>query len=666
MAITRYGASAPKATRISGDYARNTWGGVMALGAGLLKAAGSFDFIAQERADKKKAQSATVRNQELLTADNTLSDLYRDTRDDPSLFDTESDKVLKRDMARWDKMVEDDKMTPEDRDRLVAKGIEQQASYRRSATSNWERKQDQEKAAQAELAAARQQSSTLAVGTLMASPDGADQALGARQLQVHLDSIDDPQGPYSSLGPAAKELMKHDLQKQVDVAAISSIVMRKAGAGGDVTAYLDALRGRGTARNFEDGTFGIQAASGVRYGGRLTANEGWKLADTLERQLDEEARKKAAQGGTDADNATDRARAAIASVDAFREGRLSPQDFVATAVANGMTMTQAMDHLGKSDEPSVDQRIAELGLESTLKDELDGIDLRANGKVNGYEALETQINSLQEAGSISEKFARQQRKEIQRRKEKHAELLGEGPLGMTGIGERVMNDIMAKAGGATSKKIGEGDTYDRRVKQFARGGAEVQIGADYGFLGDHLRRKDIVASTQEAIDAGMDPTVAEDFATASLYAGGNGDWMRFLRDKGTSSEGMAGAQKAMREAPQTVVAFFPNVQANADRLVYTNGQLDTKATGQAVLDRVANRAVDARKGALFQKDKAPASYQEIAEAMTAQESLLLSFLDQWDFALGYSAGPSPKDESEREQRTMQRVKAERDLQEQPQ
>ena len=626
---------------------------LLGLGASAVSAARSFSFIARERADRKKAESAALRNSLMLPMDNMLRDLAREARDDPRSFDEQSDKQLERWRKEWQ---DNETLTQTDRDRLFGHALGLQKSGRTAIAKRYEQRNEGERVAEAELAWARQQSSLLTVSALLASDNLQEQALGARKMAEMRDALFDPQGPAMSQGPKAVALRWHAMETEVDRGVISSMALRKMGGGGDPSAIIAALRGQGTADSLRDGTFGIAARSGLRYGGRLTADEAWSLADELEQSWSDEMARREASQKVAADEALE---SRYDSYTSLRDAYLGKQIDAATVEREGalfLTAAQVQGILADPGAPTQSQREWLADNRRDFERDLDAVEIGASGSFEGFETLKRRVDEWQDRGLVSADQARELRGDVTRRMDQHAEQYGQ-PLTPGRAASKYMTRLKSSLDAASSMSSTDIALYDRQLKEWGSPGGNVAVmGAEPDMMSDHQRQAEIWAAAETARQAGVDPQDVFHLGMASLHAGGNGRFLDYVAQHG-GADGVAGAQRLLREQPDTWISMFPNVAAHRDRLAFAQGgQLDVSASVKGINDSVHNRvaAETPRRTGQFSRGEAPPMRAVTPDDYTPSEIYLLDWLMETYEMMGYRAQPSQKQLAER-------AKAEREL-----
>ena len=661
MAIQRYtGGTGVRAQRLSpGAEAPSMLQSLLGLGSSLVNAAQDFSFIAKRRADRKKAESASLRNELLLPMDDTLRDLAKETRDDPDAWAQRSDEILKGWMTDWDSRVEADELLSGDRDRLMAQALDLQSTSTRAIGQEYERRSEDQKTLSAELAFARQQAGMMTVGALLASDDPQEQALGARKLENMRAAYFDPQGPAMSQGPAAVALRWHELEGAVDRSVITSMAMRKMGAGGDPSAIINALRGQGTAASLESGTFGIATRSGMRFGGRLGLEDAWRLADDIERTWNAEQRRRAQAEKVAADEGGDAARSGLLGIrDAFRRNEIDAGTMERLVLAAGGTPTQALKIASEPGAPTQEQSAWLAANRQSFDEMLDKVELGANGAVDGFIALSNTVNDWEGNELVSADQAADLRGRIRGRRDKHADLMG-GPLTPANTVERLTAKLKKNIGGAGSSEVGARELYTRTVGAFANPDPSVRVqnviasGGD--LVSDGVRRGDILAAYEMAVRAGVDPMDAFNLANASLYAGGNGQLLRFV-EAHSRGDGVAGAQKILAEQPDVFIGFFPNVAAQSAKIARTpTGSIDVRGTEEAVWAEVESRA-QTRTGQGPLWGRRPPSPADIMGSFRPHELVLMDWLAEVEAFQQHVPQPSEREIAERGKMEADRMK----------
>ena len=672
---TYTGGTGIKAPRIDKGLAGNKAGAWLSLFSGALRMADGFSFIAEQRADRKKAESASASNSWLLTSGNAWSDLYRDAKgaNDPAAFERSGGDLAKRQFEDLRNQREEGTISAEDEVRLQGHILTTQARYRKEIDDAWLRSDAERKNEEAELAAAVQLANPAHVGPGFASQQPEEVAIAARQMQEAEAAIMDPQGKWASQGPAAQALAWHDYQRSVSKAAITSDIMRAYAAGADTGKKILDLRQRSGMR---DGVYGYAMPNGMRMGNLLDAKALDAIADDVEADIVRMGRSKVAKSGAGADNEeVTKAQAYLAAWREFRGGRISADTFLPVAIREGgLTVSQAVTQVMKGGESSDSQTAFENRMATPLMADVSDLDMAAirTKDASGHREAMDRVMSWQKAGLVGEDWAEAKVKYIQGRIDRINEEI-EGTLSLKSAEEGVMDRVQALVGQRTSTKAGQAAIVADQYRQFgARNPGErvYGLGRDEGFaFGDAARVDDIVASTHGALKAKVPPPTVEFLAGLSVTAGANGDWLRYAKTFGTGDGGVQGAQELWTKDANVAIGVFPHLKANTGLLSFdAGGGIDTKATRQAIRDTATTRAKASRGGwvgrtTLQQQgaEAVPVSQQEVMEALTGPERYVLGFTLSLDAFLAYDAPLAPKVELGRINMEMARMKAERDL-----
>ena len=671
MAIPTYtGGTGIKAPRVSPSLDPGSRiGAWISVASGALKAASGFDFVWQQRADEKRANSTAAKNRLLLTHNAQMRDLARDAIDDPDQFGKRSDSLVRSHLAEWDRARENDEISVADHAAGTSALLTGQASYRKSIDDRWLREADKRKVEEAELAAAEQVANPTAVGSGLASADGETNGIAANQMATAETAMLDPMGPWASQGPAAQQLALNDYKREVSKAAISSRVMTVYGQGGDVGPMIQELRER---RGLRNGAWGFRMPSGLRVGALLGAPALDQMADDLEADIARLERQKVQQGNGAADDAgMNDALRIMEAVDAYKENRIDAATFAAMGPGLDMTNEQTMKYLGQADEPSSSQREYENAIRPVFDETLAEMDLRVRqtNDVQPYTDRMMEIGVMEREGRVSEAWANARRNTLRHRIDTHLDLGGTLSVGPSEA--KAMDRIRDAVGARSSNTPGDRGIYVSRSEEFGDPVFPAQrLGApqfyEGDFVGDRQRGEMIVAYAQRALDHGMPPETVEFTAALSINAGGNGNWIAYAKRFGSGDGGVEGAQDLWRTSPKTALHFFPHVSAQEDRIRYdAKGGLDTRGTRKVITDQVEAR-IRASESKLRWNRGEPrkVSMQEIKEAMTPKDWVLLGFTTSvdrflaWDPPLSAGAQKSQFDTLSKE------LKTERELAEQ--
>ena len=282
--------------------------------------------------------------------------------------------------------------------------------------------------------------------------------------------------------------------------------------------------------------------------------------------------------------------------------------------------------------------------------DLDAVEIGAAGSFEGFETLKRRVDGWQDRGLISPDQGRSLRGEVTERMDTHAEQFGK-PLTPGRAASKYMDRLKSSLDAASTMDATDMALYDRQLDEWgAPGTSRVDVlGINPDMASDQQRQAQIWASAETARQAGVDPKDVFNLGMASLHAGGNGQFLRYVAQHG-GVEGVAGAQKMLREQPDTYVSMFPNVASHRERLVFTQGgRLDLDATEKGIADTVHNRvaATMPRRTGQMSRGGQPEMRAITPDDFDPIDLYLLDWIEETRRMLAFTGEPSQRQLAER-------------------